>query len=89
MVQAWLVGRGRRGNRETITTPGSAAVLHRVALVLEFCSLGNQSLAPFLPATLDDVTPVLRPHPSAKAVLILTAALRWLIGTFHKKVSQV
>jgi hypothetical protein len=54
-----------------------------MTLVMELCSLGNQTLTTFLPTALDNRTPILRLHSGAKSVLALTAALGGLISAFH------
>lgn len=62
---------------------GSLAVLDGVTVVLKFCSLGNQALAAFAAAALNQVAPSLGSHTGTESVLILTSALRWLVGPFH------
>lgn len=61
----------------------SATVLHRVALILEFGTLGNEALPSLLATTLDEVAAGFGRHASAKTVLVLARALRWLVGPFH------
>lgn len=58
-------------------------MLDGVAIVLEFCSLGNQALTSFAATTLDQVAACFRRHAGAEAVLILASALGWLVGPFH------
>ncbi len=54
-----------------------------MTLVMKLCPLGDQSLTTLLSTSLDNRTPILRLHSSAKSVLALTAALGRLISAFH------
>ena len=58
-------------------------MLDGVALVLNLCTLGYQTLTSLLPTATDDLTTISGLHPGAEAVLVLAASLRWLVGAFH------
>jgi hypothetical protein len=59
------------------------AVLDGVTLVVDLCTLGDEALAAFLAAALDQVTTGFGGHTGTEAVLAFAGTLRWLIGPFH------
>lgn len=62
---------------------GLPAVLDGVTLVVDLCTLGDETLAAFLAAALDQVTTGFGGHAGTEAVLAFAGTLRWLIGPFH------
>lgn len=61
----------------------SATVLGRVALVMDFSTLGNEALATLLATTLEQITTRFGGHPGTETVLAFASALGRLEGPFH------
>lgn len=56
---------------------------HRMALVVDFGSLGNEALAALLATAANDVATGLGGHACTETVLVLAGALRGLVSPFH------
>lgn len=65
---------GDRGTRNR-EAPGSLPVKHRVALVVNLGTLGNEALAALLTAAANDIATSFGGHAGAEPVLVLAGAL--------------
>jgi hypothetical protein len=73
---------GDRGIRNR-KAPGSLPVKHRVALVVNLGTLGDEALAALLTAATNDIAAGLGGHAGAEPVLVLAGALGGLVSPFH------